>query len=195
MMTATRAVRLDEDHRYWVGSLNVPGYSEILDSMGFPKNPFWTEAGRAEGEALHQWLLFLAQGNEPASEPDARIAGRVAGIQKFFAEHAFEFVGGESPLYSPVGYCCTPDLWGRLEGAPVVIEAKRGSKMKRHALQTAAQARALEDSGFTVRLPLRPLPQRRRTTTLRRSTDDMDDDFRLLAVHRFSAYNARGIYK
>jgi CRISPR/Cas system-associated exonuclease Cas4 (RecB family) len=191
MTTATRAVRLDEDHRYWVGSLNVPGYSEILDSMGFPKNPFWTEAGRAEGEALHQWLLFLAQGNEPASEPDARIAGRVAGIQKFFAEHAFEFVGGETPLYSPVGYCCTPDLWGRLEGVPVVIEAKRGSKMKRHALQTAAQARALEDSGFPVRLRY-ALYLKDGGYTLEEHRD-MDDDQAWLCI--VSAYNARGIYK
>ncbi len=148
--TAPPAV-CDKDHIYTVEAQVKPGFSEILEKSGFPKNKFWTEEGRAEGAALHKWLLFLAQGNVPNAEPDPRIAGRVRGIQKFFAENEFLFVGGEVPLYCPsLGYCVTPDLFGYLNGTPTVIEAKRGAAMARHKLQTAAQFIALTENGFPV---------------------------------------------
>ena len=151
LMQTKEKLILDAQHLYWLGKENKPGFSEICANIGFPKNKFWTEDGRAEGQALHQWLLFLAQGNVPAEEPDPRIAGRVRGIQKFFRDHDFEFVGEETPLYCPsMGYCVTPDLWGRLDGVRTVIEAKRGAKMKRYFLQTAAQSMALKENGFDV---------------------------------------------
>src|SRR5258708_1374343 len=149
MNTKTHEVRLDANHLYWVDGVRRPGYSEILDNMGFPKNPFWNDAGRDQGTALSQWLLFLAQGNEATENPDPRIAGRVAGIQKFFKEHEFVFVGGETPLYNEErGHCVTPDIYGYLDGVSSVIEAKRGARMERHKLQTAAQTSTLEENGF-----------------------------------------------
>ena len=143
-------VTLDKGpHIYRVDNIVRPGYSEILDSVGFPKNPFWTEEGKILGTSIHEWLLFLAKGEVADSAPDPRIAGRILGIEKFLREHRFEFVGGEAPLYcQSLGYCVTPDLWGNLDGEPTVIEAKRGAKMIRHKLQTAAQALALDEIGF-----------------------------------------------
>lgn len=145
-----RVVTCDENHIYRIDGIIKRGYSEILDLAGFPKNPHWTEAGREEGTALSQWLLFLATGGVPESDPDPRIAGRVEGIRKFLSEHRFEFVGGETPLYCPTAdICCTPDLWGNLDGVPALIEAKRGAAMKRHRLQTACQFMTLAENDFT----------------------------------------------
>ena len=150
METATKPkVECDDKHIYRVDGVVKPGFTEMCKAIGFPDNPHWTEAGREEGTALSKWVLFLAKGNKASELPDERISGRVWGIRKFLTEHDLFFSGGETPLYNPaLGYCVTPDLWGTLDGKPAVIEAKRGAKMKRHGLQTSAQALALAENGF-----------------------------------------------
>ena len=191
-MSTTTKVECNENHVYTVDGRIVPGYSEVCADLGFPKNPFWTEQGRAEGEALSKWLLFLAQGKEPRDPPDERIAGRVEGIKRFFKERRFVFVGGETPLYCQnLNVCCTPDIYGYIEEERVVIEAKRGAKMKRHRLQTACQALALSDNGFEV--------SRRCCLYLKNGGYTMDehDDEEDLECWRalVGAYHAKKIYE
>ena len=143
-------IRLDSEHRYWLGDREVPGFSAICTDLGIIKpSPFYTEAGREEGNALHSWLIFLSMGQEPSEPPDERIAGRVEGIRKFLAESGFKFEGGEEPQYhAGLDFACTPDLWGALGGARCVIDAKRGGPLPWHALQLSAQKIALEDNGI-----------------------------------------------
>ncbi len=147
-------VRRDDQHRYWTpthdGEIQRPGYSELCAAMGVNRpNPFYTAQGREEGIALHLWLGFLVRGKTPASPPDLRIAGRVEGIKKFLRDSKFIISGGEEPLYDPTtGTCCTPDLWGFQGAWSWVKDAKRGGKLKSHALQTAAQKSALAANGF-----------------------------------------------
>lgn len=144
------AILLDGEHRYFVSGGRVPGFTEIARDLGvIPDNDFYTEAGREEGNALHEWLLFLAQGNEAESEPDPRIAGRVEGVRKFLRESGFRFAGGEEALFEPsLRYCCRPDLWGHIGNWAVVIDAKRGAAQPWHRLQTAAQKLALAANHF-----------------------------------------------
>lgn len=147
-------ITLDEKtHRYAEDGRHVPGFTEVCQDLGIIKpNPFYTPDGREEGNALHSWLLFLAQGQEPSEPPDERIAGRVEGIRKFLKESAFQFVGGETIQHcAGLGYCCRPDLWGIIDKRTCIVEAKRGAKMKYHALQTAAQRLALAVNGFSAR--------------------------------------------
>lgn len=150
METMTQEIKLDSDHRYFVGDKRVPGFTEICKSLGVIKdNNFYTDEGRDEGNALHQWMLFLAQGQEPEAEPDPRIAGRVQGFRKFLADTGFQFKGGETPLYDPVSrFACTPDVWGGIYPHTYVIDVKRGAKLPWHVLQTAAQKLALGAYGF-----------------------------------------------
>lgn len=154
MTTGTKeAVRLDDQHRYFYGEKRVPGFTEICQDLGIIKpNAFYTPQGREEGNALHTWLLFLAQGQEASEAPDDRIAGRVEGIRKFLRESSFKFVGGETIQYcAGLGYCCKPDLWGSIGGRTCVIEAKRRAAQKWHPLQTAAQRFALAVNEFSAR--------------------------------------------
>ena len=147
-------IQLDEKtHRYSEDGRHVPGFSEICQALGIIKpNPFYTPEGREEGIALHSWLHFLAIGNEPSEPPDERIAGRVEGIRKFLRESKFKIVDGEKiMLCRGFGYCGRPDLWGSINGRTCVIDAKRGSKMKYHALQTAAYRFLLAANGFSAR--------------------------------------------
>lgn len=126
--------------------------------MGFPKNPFWTEAGRDEGTALAVWISAIA--TKPTTDfenPDIRIVGRVMGFRKFMKELHFTAAGSEEIQYEPeLGYCCKPDLWGYINGSlppspRVVVECKRGARMKIHRLQTAAQVLALRANGFDAK--------------------------------------------
>ena len=146
-------VTIDDNHRYWDDQgRNVPGFTEIATAVGIIKpSHFYTEAGRDEGKAIHAWFLFLAQGQEPEAAPDERIAGRVEAIRKFLREHRFKLIGGETPVGSlGLGYACTPDVWGELDGFVSLIEAKRGGELKYHRAQTAAQRIALFDAGVPV---------------------------------------------
>lgn len=147
----TYQITLDKEHKYEVDGVRRPGFTEIAKDMGVIKdNPFYTAHGRDEGTALSEWNLFLAGGGEPEYEPDACIAGRVKGFRKFLKDTAFTLEGGEGLLFSKLNYCCKPDLWGRIGTSKVLVEAKRGAKLKWHRLQTAAQAIALRENGFAV---------------------------------------------
>jgi len=164
-------VRLDDAHLYWVpgprGEERRPGYSEICSDLGIVKpNPFYTPEGREEGVALHAWLGHLARGLTAKVAPDPRIAGRVAGIQKFLRDTGFRIMGGETPMYDPINrFACTPDLFGTMNKMLWVIDAKRGGKLPSHRLQTGAQFIALRSNGVRV--------QKRASLYLR------DNDYRL----------------
>lgn len=142
-----------ERHLYSRGGLPVPGFSQIREAMGIgngykPRN---LQDYLDEGTALHSWFLFLCQGQEPDAPPDERIAGRVAGIQKFLRDTQFRFVDGEKPLLcdNPL-FATTPDAWGYLGDDACLVELKRSAKAKWHPLQTAAEAMAIAQAGFKV---------------------------------------------
>ncbi len=164
-------VRIDDEHRYFIpgprGEEQRPGYSEICADLGIVKpNPFYTPEGREEGVALHLWLGHLARGLTAKVKPDPRIAGRVAGIQKFLRDTKFQIVGGETPVYDPINrFACTPDIWGIMNKVLFVIDAKRGAKLSSHRLQSAAQYIGLRSNGVRV--------QKRAALYLR------DEDYRL----------------
>lgn len=190
-------IRRDEEHRYWIpagtGEKRVAGFTEICVDLGVIKtNPFHTEAGRQEGVALHQWNLFLAQGQEPASPPDDRIAGRVLGFRKFLADTGFKFFGGEQPVYDRINQvACTPDLWGGIGNWLWVIDNKRGGKEKTHKLQTACQKLALTANGVKI--------EKRGSLYLKDGDyrliehDDFADEVRWKAIA--GGYHAKGFYK
>ncbi len=145
----TEKIRLDENHVYWLGQHRVPGFSEIIKSLGMANNPFWNDEGRDKGTSIHLWTIFLARGEEPIEPPDSRIAGRVDAFRKFMSESGFKFAGGEEPLYEPgMRFACTPDLYGHLGAFSAVVDIKNGAKEKWHGLQLGAQRLALAANGF-----------------------------------------------
>ena len=147
-------IRIDKAHRYWIPGatkeLQVPGYSELSNSMGVTKpNPFYTSDGRDRGISVHKWFHFLAYGKVPEALPDERIRGKVEGIKKFLMDTRFILNGAEEPHYDPVNRtACTPDAWGHIGVWPWVLDVKNGGKIKTHALQTACQTLALRANGF-----------------------------------------------
>ena len=184
-------ITIDGNHIYRVDGIVKPGFSEILASMGFEKNPYWTDSGRDEGTALHKWFEFLAKNGENKDEPDPRIAGKVKGISEFLYDHEFILKDSEKPLYAKAGYCCTPDAWGELDGVPCLIELKAGSPMKRHCLQTAAQQIALDDNGFKTEARY-VLYLREEGYVLKVHEDSEDIDAWMSILW---AYHAKEIYK
>ena len=196
-------ITIDGNHIYRVDGIVKPGFSEILVSMGFEKNPYWTDSGRDEGTALHKWFEFLArqpkkedenydsEENCDENKPDGRIAGKVRGISEFLYDHEFILKDSEKPLYAKAGYCCTPDAWGELDGVPCLIELKAGSPMKRHCLQTAAQQIALDDNGFKTEARY-VLYLREEGYVLKVHEDSEDIDAWMSILW---AYHAKEIYK
>ena len=204
-------VRRDEDHIYWVSRNGAaeerrPGFSEICSSMGVGKKDcadcvtnrhhshggaFYTDDDTAQGVALHGWLIFLAQGKTSEKPPEEQIAQRVEGIKKFLHLTGFRLEDGEKPLFCPsTQSCCTPDIWGWIGSKPLVIDAKRGGRMKKHKLQTAAQKITLKENGF--------IAEGRATLHLTNGDyyleghGDIHDEMRWRAIA--SGYHAKGFY-
>lgn len=145
-------LRRDKKHVYWLGKSRKPGFTEIATAMGVIRsNPFYTEQGREEGTRLSEWLKFLCEGRTPTEPPHSSIAVRVEAIKKFIRDTGFTIIEAEVPHYdSVVDACCTPDIVGYVREAVHLYDAKRGSKMNWHPLQTAAQAGALSWKGVIV---------------------------------------------
>lgn len=184
-------IRLDYEHRYWFGDQRIPGFTEIASSF-FPSNPYWTEGGRDEGTHLHQCCALLAENDLDWASVNPIVLPRVRAFEKFLSESGFVMSGSERPLYVPTPrYACTPDWWGHIGAFSVVIDGKRGAKLKVHSLQTAAQKIALEANGFKT--------QKRYSLYLK------DDGYRLEPHEDYSdlmrwqalvaAYHAKEFYK
>ena len=186
-------IRLDADHRYWLGDKEVPGYSHIVKSLGVVEDsPFWTEEGREAGTALHAWLLHLAQGKPEVSKPDPRIAGKVEGIRKFLRESGFKLAFGEVAQYEPVlRYACTPDLCGTLGMFSVNIDMKAGAKQKSHPLQLAAQKIALCYHPFRVQKSFSLYLKEGDYRLVEQDTRTHEANWRIF----MAAYHSRGEYK
>lgn len=146
-------INLDADHIYTTpDGVRRPGFSEIVAAMGVCKeNPFWTEAGRVRGTAVHQWAAFYAEGKNTLTKVDDRIAARVMKFREWLKMSKFKTIGAEIPLYDPIrNFCCTEDLFGTMGKDTWVIDLKNGGPLKIHELQTAAQKIALSENGFSA---------------------------------------------
>lgn len=142
---------LDEaTHTYHYGGRRIPGISEVLKAFGFIDPTYYTERGRAVGQAVHAGIHYLEEGDlNWASITNADVEGRIRAYLKFKEEKGFvpDRSLMETPLHYPGGlYGCKIDWTGEIDGYPFnLIEGKCGAKSAWHKLQTGGQLRTLPE--------------------------------------------------
>ncbi len=137
-MDFMKEVTIDKDrHLYKVDGITIPSVTNILD-LYFPPCGFYTEEGRNNGHARHEWYDFLAQGKKAIEPPEDKIAQEIKGFEKFLADVKPVYKSGEKSYYHPtLRYCGTPDVVFALAGRLAVVDYKPKTKNKRTRVQTA----------------------------------------------------------
>jgi len=117
--------------------------SEAVDIL---KGSPWRKSSRAatRGGDVHSYLQAIAEGREPQDlEGDA--SAYLEPLMQFLGQHEIKAKHVEATVFSKHGYAGTADLFGWLDGVPVVLDYKTGKGLYPEvALQLAALRHADE---------------------------------------------------
>lgn len=113
---------------------------EEKDAVDILKGSPWRKSSRAatRGGDVHSFLQDVAEGREPQDlEGDA--SAFQEPLMQFLDKHEIKAAHVEATVFSRHGYAGTADLFGWLDGVPVVIDYKTGKGLYPEvALQLAA---------------------------------------------------------
>lgn len=113
---------------------------EEAEAVDILKGSPWRKSSRAatRGGDVHSFLQAVAEGREPQDlEGDA--SAFQEPLMQFLDRHELKGLHVEATVFSKHGYAGTADLFGWLDGVPVVIDYKTGKGLYREvALQLAA---------------------------------------------------------
>ena len=130
-----RKLEFDPDsHQYTVDGVPIPCVTDLVSILGEdlskPDDVFelTLEAARERGTLLHGYLEHRMDGGDPEAYeiPDA-YAGYVDAIELYLAEHTFEPMLVETPLFSDccgVEFAGTPDYVGGMDGTLTLCDYK-----------------------------------------------------------------------
>lgn len=177
-------LRLNENHKYFLGDTPIPGVNEILESMGFidlSGVPVDLLAEKSElGTLVHELSLqddlgILSLENiEPHQESALPY---IVAYRAFKEEYKPVYVKAEEPVWSECGFCGTPDRVTE----DAIYDLKTSSSIYRYTrLQTAGYA-ILE--GVTKRYAVYLKPDG--SYTVKEHTDNSDLEIFLSLVTAF----------
>ncbi len=130
-----------EKHEHWIGDIQVPGTSEIFQSLGFIDGRFYTESSRTRGQVVHACCHYLAEGDLDWGTVDPAIEPYVRAYEQFLKDVPFKPHTCEKPIWSETLLMATiPDQIGQEGGIDGIVEIKTGTMRPWTAIQTAYQA-------------------------------------------------------
>lgn len=131
-----------ETHTYRIDGKVVPSVTQVLQEAGFVDTRWYTEAGRARGEAIHIITELYDSGTLLADAVPEELRGYLAAWRKFLADTGAEVVENECRVFNPTyGYAGTIDrlvIWSKKVDA--ILDIKGGGVGKWEPIQTAAYA-------------------------------------------------------
>jgi hypothetical protein len=161
-MIAPDRIQFDpESHAYALDGAEVPSVTTVLDGEGLSGSPFWTEADRRRGSAVHRIALLMGSGpiigdtaeeivSHSAWDPQRTapvLVGYGLSVAEFYATTGFRPQLIEQPVASAkYGICGTLDAWGNLGGKMVLVDFKSGNPQESANIQTALYAMCLEET-------------------------------------------------
>ncbi len=170
-------LELDENHRYTLDGVTIPGCTQVLAAMGCTPGFNWLtpeqlDFYRSRGHAIHKAVELAVCGTLDKRTIAAEINPYLIGWDRFAEDHQVEVleVDGEPfierQLYHPAyRYGVTPDVVAIVDGHKSVVEIKATSA---HApatgIQLAAQLLAVRQvlpdlPKVVLRIGLRLLPE------------------------------------
>lgn len=139
-------VRLDENHRYWIGARPIPGVTEVLESCGFYEFPFVSpeDLARAKrlGHDVHRAAELYDRGTLDWQTVTDEVGAYLQGWVKFRSDHPHMVIRAvEKRLFHPsLEYAGTLDrvLSFRPESPITLGDIKTGADLMASRLQSAA---------------------------------------------------------
>lgn len=126
-MNTIAATEIDFDadsHSYRVAGRQVPGVTSILAANGLIDSTWFNEASRWRGTAAHLACQFDDESDLKIDSVPAEVRGHLEGWRKFRSDTGFVPIYTEKRVWSPEGFCGTPDRIGMLGGRPSIIDLK-----------------------------------------------------------------------
>lgn len=140
-------------HTYRIDGNVVPSVTQVLREAGFIDARWYTEEGRARGEAIHIVTELYDKGTLREDADLGELAGYLAAWKKFLADTGAEVVENECTVWhTTLKYAGTMDrlvIWNKVDA---IGDIKGGGVGKWEPIQTAAYAGARD--------PRRPPPKR-----------------------------------
>lgn len=162
-MIAPERISFDpESHSYTLDGQEVPSVTRVLDGEGLSGSPFWTEADRRRGTAVHLIANLIGKttvvGNtaeeivnnslwDPASTAPVLVPYGYA-VAQFYRDTGLKPVYIERPVASArFGVCGTLDGFGIMgNGDSLLWDFKSGQPQESAWVQTALYAMCLEET-------------------------------------------------
>lgn len=144
-------------HTYRVNGVVKKSVTQILAASGLFDMEFFKESGRDRGRRVHKGCALIDAKQLDWSTVEEEDIPRLQAYERFVLDTGFKASGFEQPLYSKLlDVCCTPDVWGELNGYGSVIERKTGAARELYErLQTVVQYQALRENFPELKLSKR----------------------------------------
>lgn len=140
--TILPSLRLDAEHRYWLGDRELIGVTAALTEAGLIDSRFFTEDAADRGTYIHAACELVDRDDLDFVEPE--YDGYVAAYGLFLRDARPNWLHLEHVVYdATLGYAGTADRVGLLNGAWAVLDIKTGPPAPWHGLQLAAYGRLL----------------------------------------------------
>ncbi len=150
MVAMASDVRLDEDHRYWLGSRELYSVTKIIDSQGLrpPIPEIAMEAAEAKshvGTAVHHGAFMIIAGAK-LKEVDERLIGYLSAVQSWWVAKqrvGYKLYAVEEMVYDDgYGYSGTLDNLLALNSRRALFDFKTRPWVEGDKYQLAAYAGA-----------------------------------------------------
>jgi len=133
----------EKTHTYWLGSVKIPGVSEIIEGVGLMDSKakqFYTQYHSDRGTAVHAATVMIDNGTLDESSVDPEIVGYVEAYKKFIEQCKPKWKHIEYMVFNQIAfYAGTLDRFGSLGKFDqlAILDIKTGQKAKWHAIQLA----------------------------------------------------------
>ena len=188
-------IRLDEDHRYWRGDLEIPGVTHVLQDVGiidYSRVPAHVlEAKSLLGRAVHDATWFFDEDDLDYDSLTDDVQEYLDGWIAYRRDSGFVPTHRELLVYSErYQYAGTIDRLGHLRnGRPVLPDIKTVATMQRSTpVQTAAYDMAAREMGVFdagIRLAVQLFPDGRYRAHPYTDPEDFNTWTRALGIYRW----------
>lgn len=164
-------------HRFGLRGKRLPGVTQVLRSEGFIDDRWWNDGARERGSAIHAAIHYLEEDDLDWETVPPGIHPFIYAYQFFKAETGFKPLLHEVRLASEeMGFAGILDVYGLLEGVPVLPDFKSGTggyNPKWHDLQFAAYHALLlaNRDNLTPKLTIMDMPRKHFVLQLKANGD------------------------
>jgi hypothetical protein len=139
------------EHKYYVGSRELPSVTQILKSVGMYEAFYSKEEHRLRGQAVHTACRLICEGRYREEGTHRVVVPFARACQRFIEATGYKQIAAEVPMGSvALGYAGTADGWGMVGDQIWLVDFKSGNPPALAGAQLAAYELLLAEQGVAV---------------------------------------------